>query len=120
MHSALSFSLTAPSSAVQNVAVESTTSTSINLSWDPLADDQKNGMIVRYVVRVVPFNGGMIVYWNSTLSNATVMSLSPYTTHDCSIAAETNAGRGPFSSAITVRTDEAGKQNVHFLLEYLH
>ena len=106
-------SLTAPSSPVQNASVDSTTATSIHLSWEPPEDDQKNGIILRYIIYVIPVDGGTTIYFNSIVTSATVTSLRPYTLYDCSIAAETSVGRGPFSSAITVRTDEAGNQTVH-------
>ena len=107
------FPQTAPSSAAENTSVDSTTATSIYLSWEPPEDDQKNGIILRYIIRVVPVNGGTTIYLNSTETSATVTSLRPYTLYDCSIAAATSVGRGPFSSAITVRTDEAGNQTVY-------
>ena len=107
------FPQTAPSSAAQNTSVDSITATSIHLSWEPPEDDQKNGIIWRYVIRVVPINGGTTIYLNSTETSATVTSLRPYTLYDCSIAAETRVGRGPFSSAIIVRTEEAGNPNMH-------
>ena len=99
---------TAPSSPAQNSSVDSTTATSISLSWEAPADDQINGIIVRYVIRVVLVDTGMTYYYNSSVLTATITSLKPYTTYECSIAAVTSAGRGPFSSAITVQTDEAG------------
>ena len=58
------------------------------------------------------------MYLNSTSTSVTVTSLRPYTTYDCSIAAETSAGRGPFSSVITVRTDEAGTQTMCNVVSY--
>ena len=61
-----------------------------------------------YVIRVVSVDEGTTLYYNSSVPSATVTSLKPYTTYECSIAAETSAGRGPFNSAITIQTDEAG------------
>ena len=104
----MSFSPIAPSSPVQNNSVGLTTSTSISLTWEPPADDQINGIIVLYIIRVVPVNGGATLYYNSSTTSVTLTSLSPYTTYECYIAAETSAGRGPFSSALTVQTDESG------------
>ena len=63
-----------------------------------------------YVIRIISVDAGTTFYLNSTTTSVTIMSLSPYTVYDCSIAAATSAGRGPFSSAITVRTDEAGNR----------
>lgn len=81
------------------------------MSWEPPPDDQWNGVIVQYVIHVAEI-GGENFYLNVTFSSTMVTSLSPYTTYWFFIAAETSAGRGPFSSAITVQTDEAGYKNV--------
>jgi receptor-type tyrosine-protein phosphatase Q len=97
----------APSSPAQNSSVESITATSISLTWDPPAEDQRNGIIILYVIRVVSVKGRMTSYYNSSVSSVTLTSLKPYTTYECSISAETSAGRGPYSNAISVRTDEA-------------
>ena len=104
---------TAPGSPAQNSTVERTTSTTISLSWEPPADDQRNGIITLYIIRVVSVDAGTTAYYNSSVPSATVTSLKPYTTYECSIAAETSAGRGPFSSPITVQTDEAGIYSIY-------
>ena len=62
----------------QNVLAYSTTSVSIYLSWDPPPDDQRNGMIVHYTVRVVQPHGEATVYMNSTATSIVVTSLTPY------------------------------------------
>ena len=106
----------APSSPARNSSVEATTATSVSLSWDPPADDQRNGIITSYVIRVLLVDRGTTEYYNSSITSVTLTSLKPYTTYECSVAAVTSAGRGPFSSAITVQTDEAGMQlntNMH-------
>ena len=102
--------LTVPSSPAHNVLAYNITSTSIYLSWDPPPDDQRNGIIVQYSIRIVPPLGGTIVYFNSTATSIVVTPLSPYTTYRCSVAAATSMGRGPFSGAIMVQTHEAGEQ----------
>ena len=73
-----------------------------------------------YVIRVVSMDRGTTTYFNSSTTSVTVTSLSPYTMYACSIAAETNAGRGPFSRAITVQTDEAGIDNAPYTCMFCH
>ena len=70
-----------------------------------------------YVIRVISVDRGITAYFNSSTTSVTVTSLSPYTMYACSIAAETNAGRGPFSRVITVQTDEAGNKN--YVMAYI-
>ena len=105
---------TVPSSPAHNVLVYSITSTSIHLSWDPPPDDQRNGIIVHYTVRIVPSLGGTNVYLNTTVTSTVITSLGPYTIYSCSVAAATSAGRGPFSSAIMVQTNEAGEYDCEY------
>ena len=78
------------------------------MSWEPPASDKRNGIIILYIIRVISVDEGTTMYFNSSALSTTVTSLKPYTTYECSVAAETSAGRGPFSSAVTVETDEAG------------
>ena len=102
------FRFVVPSSPAQNVLAYNTTSTSIYLSWDPPPHDQRNGIILHYTVRVIPQYGGIVVYLNSTVTSIIVASLTPYTIYTYSVAAVTSVGRGPFSSAIMIQTNEAG------------
>ena len=97
-----------PSSPAQNVSVVSTTATTLLLRWEPPQDYQQNGIIVQYTVRVVSVDGEVSVTLDSASIDISVTTLRPYTTYNCSIAAETSIGRGPFSSVITAQTDEAG------------
>ena len=106
----------APSAPAQNVSVDNTTSESITLSWEPPVDEQQNGIIINYVVRVA-VEGGTATYFNSTTTYIVIASLRPYTTYEYSIAAETSAGMGPFSSINTIRTDEAGELEETLVLE---
>ena len=46
---------------------------------------------------------------SSTGNSITVGELRPYTSYLCSVAAQTIAGQGPYTSPITVTTDEDGK-----------
>ena len=98
----------APSAPAQNVSVDNTTSESITLSWEPPADEQQNGIVINYAVRVA-VEGGTATYLNSTTTYIVITSLRPYTTYECSIAAETSAGMGPFSSITITQTGEAGE-----------
>lgn len=77
--------------------------------------DKRNGIIIFYTIRIVVEDQGITGYYNSTSLNITLTELKPYTTYKCSIAAVTDAGRGPFSTALTVETEEDGKSsNIFF------
>ena len=53
-------------------------------------------------------NTGTTLYYNVTNTEITVSSLHPYYSYECRIAAVT-VSMGPFSTALTVTTKQAGK-----------
>lgn len=100
----------APSSPPVNPAA-SETSTTITLTWEAPEVENQNGIITGYVVIVTVMETGESFQRSSTTNSLTVVSLRPYTTYVCAIAAETSAGVGPFSITIIVQTDEACECN---------
>ena len=105
-----------------NVTVES--SRSIMLTWDRPSQEQENGLLVRYHVIVIETQinytddgveiTGMQRYLNRTYNVSVgraqlIDSLHPDYNYTVRIAAATEPGIGPFSDAITVRTEMDGK-----------
>ena len=45
--------ISVPIAPAENVSVDNTTSESITVSWEPPPDEQQNGIVINYVVRVV-------------------------------------------------------------------
>ena len=80
----------------------------ILLHWEPPFPENRNGIIIGYVVNVTRMNSGEISQLMSTTNSVTVSSLSPFTVYVCAIAATTSVGSGPFSDEITVQTLEEG------------
>ena len=99
----------APSRPPVNLTVEATTSDSITLNWIPPDIQSRNGIITGYLVNVTAVETGETFQASSTTTNLVVQSLEPFTTYNCTIAAETSAGIGPFSIPLTVQTNETGK-----------
>ena len=60
-------------------------------------------------------NTGTTLYYNVTYTEITVSSLHPYYSYGCRIAAVT-VSTGPFSTAITVLTKQAGKRALIVIL----
>ena len=108
-------------------------SRSIILEWERPSPEEENGLLVRYHVIVIETqihhfdNGteitGMQRYLNRTydVSEGRVQlidSLHPDYNYTVRIAAATEPGIGPFSDAITERTDMDGELMSHTLLSY--
>ena len=101
---------TAPTAAPQNFAVVVSSAFEADLSWFLPASDKQNGIITNYVINVTEDDSGDQFQESTSNTSLTIDSnLRPYYTYTCVIAAETSAGRGPFSSAISFTTDEHGR-----------
>ena len=61
------------------------------------------------MVTLQEINTGTTLYYNVTDTEITVFSLHPYYMYECRIAAVT-VSTGPFSTALTVITIQAGKK----------
>ena len=85
------------------------TSTSFVLSWTPPADEDQNGVIIRYDINVLVQETGESFELESPTTVLTVSNLDPYTTYICEVAAATSAGEGPYSNSYSVQTLEDGK-----------
>ena len=107
----------------QNVTVSKITFESFVLSWDPPLVLQQNGILIHYQVIIIETqihytdNGteitGMQTYLNRTYDvsegrTQVIDGLHPDYNYTVRIAAATGVGIGPFSDAITVRTDMDG------------
>ncbi len=98
----------APSSAPQDVIVIVESSRSIQLSWNPPPPEDHNGAIRGYLINITALDTGLVHQQTSPVTMATVSSLHPFYTYNCSIAAFT-VSTGPFSSEITVTTPQDSK-----------
>ena len=113
-----------PTEAPRNVNVTVESSRSIMLTWERPSPEEENGLLVRYHVIVIETQihytddgveiTGMQGYMNITynVSEGRVQlidSLHPDYNYTVRIAAATEPGIGPFSDAITVRTEMDGE-----------
>ena len=100
------------------------------LTWERPSPEQENGLLVRYHVIVIETQihytddgveiTGMQRYLNRTYNFSEgraqlIDSLHPDYNYTVRIAAATEPGIGPFSDAITVRTDMDG-ESLHILI----
>ena len=99
----------APSMPPVNLTVEATTAESISLSWSPPDVQSQNGDITGYLINVTASETGETFQVSSTTTNLVLHQLRPFTSYNCTVAAMTSAGIGPFSISLTVQTNETGK-----------
>ncbi len=99
---------TVPSSVPLGLTGDSLNSTAIFLEWKPPTHRKRNGLITSYTIRMQDvFTNNSKIYVHSSL-HLIVPSLHPFYQYTFDVAANTSVGRGPFSTLITIRTQEDG------------
>ena len=122
--SMLLFYYTAPTEVPGNVSVTVESSSSIMLTWERPSPERENGLLLLYHVIIIETQihytddeaeiTGMQTYLNRTFNISEERSqlidmLHPDYNYTVRIAAATEPGIGPFSDAITVRTNMDGE-----------
>ena len=117
--------------APQNVSIFEISSDSFMLSWDPPMIGEQNGILIQYHVIIVEIQihytddgaeiTGMQMYLNKTFNvsegySQLISMLHPDYNYTVRIAAATRPGIGPFSEAITNRTDMDGEYEMEIKL----
>ena len=100
------FCSTAPDSHPSITTGRALNSTHIYLTWEPPEDP--NGDIREYRVNVTEEETGRMFQVTTNTTSIIIGSLHPYYTYNCIVVAVTIAP-GPFSTVITVITDEDGR-----------
>ena len=100
---------TVPTAAPEDVSVEAPSSTTLSIEWMPPPQDDQNGIIRSYVVRVLEVVTSTTMTYNTTEESLTVGFLHPHYQYEVSVAAVT-VGQGPFSDSVTIQTPQDGEQ----------
>ena len=98
----------APSGPPQNITAQASSATNVYITWNRPAADDRNGIIINYIVNVTGVETGEQMQLFSVSESVNITGLTPYTTYLCIVAASTAIGPGPFSTVTTVRTPRAG------------
>ena len=98
---------TAPPGYAENFSVIVLSATSVTLSWDEPSPEQKNEIIIGYIIYFLSLEDYSNFNFTSTFTSLTVTTLKPYHTYVCFIAAQTEAGTGPFGNHLFFRMPEA-------------
>uniref|UniRef100_A0A674F2R6 Receptor-type tyrosine-protein phosphatase S n=1 Tax=Salmo trutta TaxID=8032 RepID=A0A674F2R6_SALTR len=108
-----------PSGFPQSIVAEGGTTTTIQVSWNPLLLAERNGVIVKYALQYKDINSPrspselFIIALESTV---TLDSLKADTTYDIKMCAFTSKGSGPYSPSVQFRTqplDQVFAKNFH-------
>ena len=78
------------------------------MSWLPPLTEDQNGVITGYILNVTSLVTGETEERFKESTAYILDSVSPYTLYSAAVAAQTDAGRGPFSVSISVQTLEDG------------
>ena len=98
-----------PTGPPQGVEVQSETSTTLVLSWQPPAPENQNGIIVHYIINITEMETGRLLSFTVNTTTLSVPTLHPFYTYTCVVAAVT-VGIGPYSATVEVKLPEDGKQ----------
>ena len=113
----------APTEVPSNIQLSVESPFAIMLTWEPPSMEQQNGQLIRYHIAItesqlvyiknkpieVPGDNRNRTFDISESRIQLIDNLIPNHNYTVRIAAATNAGIGPFSTAITATTPENGK-----------
>jgi len=87
-------------------------SSALQLTWEPPAPEQRNGIIRGYLINATAQESGEYYEWMSDTMSLVISSLHPHYHYNLSVAANT-IGLGPFGVNYTVLMPQDGKYNLH-------
>nr|XP_029522756.1 receptor-type tyrosine-protein phosphatase S-like isoform X25 [Oncorhynchus nerka] len=108
-----------PSGFPQSIVAEGGTTTTIQVSWNPLLLAERNGVIVKYALQYKDINSPQSPsehFITAPESTITLDSLKADTTYDIKMCAFTSKGSGPYSPSVQFRTqplDQVFAKNFH-------
>ena len=94
-------------------------SSRVQYNWLPPAAGETNGIVIGYIVRVTGQDSNEMIELQTNETNIQVDSLHPFYSYVFTVAARTEAGRGPFSSVVYLQLPSAG-MSVNFVMHVAH
>ena len=99
-----------PTDSPQTFQAMIVNSSAVHVTWKPPPPEHQNGIITAYVVSVsLEGNDTAPQHYTSSSLSLTLVGLHPFSTYTVAVAAETDIGRGPFSTSFKIYTPEDGK-----------
>ncbi|TRY94560.1 hypothetical protein DNTS_024378 [Danionella cerebrum] len=96
-----------PSGYPLNIVAESSTTTTIQIHWQPVALAERNGLIVKYALLYKDINSPRSpseLFITAPESTITLDGLKPDTTYDIKMCAFSSKGPGPYSPSVQFKT----------------
>nr|XP_057921601.1 receptor-type tyrosine-protein phosphatase delta-like isoform X6 [Doryrhamphus excisus] len=96
-----------PSGYPQRITADGATTTTIQVSWQPLLLAERNGQIVKYALQYKDINSPRSpseLFITAPESTVALDGLKADTTYDIKMCAFTNKGSGPYSPSVQIRT----------------
>lgn len=101
--------ITVPSGSPEMLSTHNLTSTSIQLMWHPPPQESQNGRIQDYTVLVFNKNITTNTTYITQQTHFILVDLHPFSAYECTVAASTAVGLGPFTAWLMFQTDEDGR-----------
>uniref|UniRef100_A0A9J8BAT7 Receptor-type tyrosine-protein phosphatase S n=1 Tax=Cyprinus carpio carpio TaxID=630221 RepID=A0A9J8BAT7_CYPCA len=96
-----------PAGYPQGIVAESSTTTTIQVSWQPVALAERNGAVIKYALQYKDINSPRSpseLFISAPESTVTLDGLKADTTYDIKMCAFTSKGPGPYSPSVQIRT----------------
>ena len=97
----------APTALPENLIATPLNSRTLHITWQPPAEEERNGIIRRYIINIKELNSGDEYQLENASTEITVQDLHPFYRYSYSVAAETVA-LGPFTPASIIEMPEDG------------
>lgn len=93
------------------ISANATSSTSINISWSPVPEPLRLGIITKYIFNITDVLSGHLITitFDGGSLNGEVRNLSKYQEYNIKGAAANSKGQSNFTNVITCRTAEDGE-----------
>ncbi|XP_052458964.1 receptor-type tyrosine-protein phosphatase S isoform X20 [Carassius gibelio] len=96
-----------PAGYPQGIVAQSSTTTTIQVSWQPVALSERNGAVIKYALQYKDINSPRSpseLFITAPESTVTLDGLKADTTYDIKMCAFTSKGPGPYSPSVQFRT----------------
>ena len=102
----------APSGYPVNVVAVASDSSSFNLHWSPPPQEERNGKIIYYGIKITEADSGETIQIINTTDSSpsyTVSDLHPYYRYLYSVRTFTAVGNGPYSPTSSIQMPQDGQ-----------
>ena len=109
-----------PDSPPTDISVRSDNSTVLDVLWNPIPQENQNGVILGYHILLSGARGESlrnVTFQNSRQTYYQFQDLQAWTNYSVKVRAFTSKGNGPYSASLFANTEEDGKLNNLIILK---